>query len=954
LLQNIYLNPGFHACSRLVDVGASIAMFVCSILRFSAAVALFSAAAFVSASADASSALPQNLPPGLPGDLLLSPFQADRVWVERWGSNDAWSDSRFWRTGTQVGSHPEVNFDNGVLINNRDVYRDHLQGILPAPGVPNTAGVRVWVGTASPEATSGNDNINVTTAFTLGALTVQNVSVGAGRSFRNSGIIAFDSGVPAQPARFVQLGDEASEGADVNIRGGTRMRLDSPTEFYLLNTASRFRVRDNSQIFGTGDLILNPGDANAYTGSTTGQGPVIQRELRVEDTGRIATSGEIHIGAARLRLNDSADIINAAGIFIYPEGQLRLDRTGTVAYDLGTGPITLNSDGHLMDDDSNGALRQQAPGFADTAIVANPIVVAGDSRVHARDAGTLRLLGDISGPAELRKTGEGILRLEGVLSNAGGLNISNGTTVLPAAHRLNGVPLRFANASNVRELQITGDQTVSLLDGDSPDPDGVGAINTLTLQLGAVGTTLTVDQAMLFDFEGEETSTRFQGTIAGAGGLRKEGDGILRLTRWTNTYAGPTTVARGVLEVSASAAPVNTTSITVEAGGQLRLSTSGVGVTYDFGGPLFLAGFGRSGPVTEGEGQGIRGALRYDPGSGQHSAIISRNIILSADAGLHINGRDRSLILSGDLSGPGALNKSGGGTLVLDGFAAHGGGTEVENGRLMIGGSLAGGTVMVSEDGALGGRGTIATDVLVDGELDLLAAPGLLTIEGSLLLGDDGQIRLHLASVSPGGTLSVGGAFSAHAGATVEIEGIPAPGSYPILTAAGGYTGYESLAIIGLDGSGLEGTFAVVDGVLTLILSEPAETSFEQWIGGFDLAPADRAPDAHPANDGLSNLLKYALGLNPTESSTGALPDVTTLEVDGHLHVALFAVVRIDDPAVSVGAQVTADLVDFNEPVVPITGLDQTDVSPGFERRGWRSAASLASGAPLFIRLIVE
>lgn len=904
--------------------------------------------------ASASGGLPQNLPAGLPGDLLLSPFEGDRVWVERWGSNGPWSDGGLWRTGAQVGGHPEVSFDNAVLIEDRDLYRGSLQGILPAPGVPNAPGVRVWVGTASPEAASGNDNIDVTSAFTVGALTVQNVSVGAGRSFRNGGTIAFDSGDPLQPARFVQLGDESSTGADVNIRGGTRMRLDSPTEFFLLNTASRFRVRDNSQIFGTGDLFLNPGEANAYTGTATGQGAVIQRELRVEDTGRIATSGEIHIGAARLRLIDSADIINAAGIFIHPEGQLRLDRTGTVAYDLGGGPITLNSEGHLMDDESNGALRQQAPGVGDVATVANVLVVAGDARVHAREAGTLRLTGAVSGPAELRKTGEGILRLEGVLSNLGGLNLSNGTAVLTAANRLQGVPLRFATAANMRRLTVTGDQTVSLLDGDSPDPSEPGAVNTLVLELGSAGTTFSVDQAMLLDADGDETSTRFQGEITGAGGFLKEGDGILRLTRWANTYTGPTTIAQGVLEVSASAAPVNTASLVVEEGGQLRLTTSGIGVFYPFGGPLTLAGMGRGGNATEGEGQGVRGALRYDPGAGQHSAVIARGVTLSADAGIHINGSDRSLVLTGDLSGPGALIKSGAGALVLEGTASHGGGSVVENGRLSVEGTLSGGLLEVAEGGTLSGRGVVATDIAVEGELDLLAQPGILSVNGSLSAGGTARIRLHLAHASPGGGLSLTGIFSSAPGAVVEIEGIPAPGRFPVLTAAGGYAGLADLQAAGLGSTGLSGSFEVEEGVLHLVIGEAVESGFSEWISVFALAPGESAPEANPARDGISNFLKYVLGLDPRIPAVNALPEASLTEIDGNLHAALVAVVRVDDPAVSVTAQASADLVDFNRPVAALTGLDQSDVPVGFERRGWRSAEPVSPGDPRFLRLAAE
>lgn len=56
------------------------------------------------------------------------------------------------------------------------------------------------------------------------------------------------------------------------------LRLDSPTEKYLLNTGSRFRIRGNS---------------------------------RIEVTDRIATNGLLSINVARVRIIDQGDIINA-------------------------------------------------------------------------------------------------------------------------------------------------------------------------------------------------------------------------------------------------------------------------------------------------------------------------------------------------------------------------------------------------------------------------------------------------------------------------------------------------------------------------------------------------------------------------------------------------------------------------------------------------------------------
>lgn len=408
--------------------------------------------------------LPEHLPADLPADLLLRPWDADFVWVERWGTNGNWNSPGLWRTGTQVGENAQVDFDNTVLINNRNVYRDHLQNIPNGPGAPNAAGVSLWVGTAEPGAQSGNDNINVGSTFTIGHLTVQNVSEGAGRSFRSGGEVRFDSGEVGVPSRITLLGDQDDNRSDdVNIREGTNFELLNDTEMYLLaeTGAPRFRIRDNSQITGTGNLYLNPGDPENYvdTGSFASALGFVRRELRIENSGRISTTGEIHVGAARLRLGnddfgETPDIINTAGIHIHPQGQLRLD-VANRTYDFnhaGGAVITINSMGHLMDDNSLGAIRMHAALEGNTGTVLNDIHVLGDSALHAEGEGTLALLGDIYGENMIEKTGEGVLALGGEVTLEADILLSSGTLLLTDTGSLSffignaGVNNRIANA----------------------------------------------------------------------------------------------------------------------------------------------------------------------------------------------------------------------------------------------------------------------------------------------------------------------------------------------------------------------------------------------------------------------------------------------------------------------------------------------------------------------------
>ncbi len=73
------------------------------------------------------------------------------------------------------------------------------------------------------------------------------------------------------------------------------------------------------------------------------------------------------------------------------------------------------------------------------------------------------------------------------------------------------------------------------------------------------------------------------------------------------------------------------------------------------------------------------------------------------------------------------------------------------------------------------------------------------------------------------------------------------------------------------------------NGIMALELSETAGVSYANWIAGFGLSGEDAAADASPAGDGVSNLVKYALGLNPLTPAINDLP-VSEL-VEDHLTI---------------------------------------------------------------------
>ena len=111
------------------------------------------------------------------------------------------------------------------------------------------------------------------------------------------------------------------------------------------------------------------------------------------------------------------------------------------------------------------------------------------------------------------------------------------------------------------------------------------------------------------------------------------------------------------------------------------------------------------------------------------------------------------------------------------------------------------------------------------------------------------------------GALALGGTI------TLSDTGSAVSGSYTIFTYTGSLSGTASV----IPPSGFAAALdTATAGVVKVILTA---NSYATWARGYfttvELAnPAISGPNATPANDGLTNLLKYALGLPPKIPST--------------------------------------------------------------------------------------
>lgn len=731
-------------------------------------------------------------------------------------------------------------------------------------------------------------------------------------------------------ARFILNGFNQRVNGLRGERGGT-VDLGLNSNLTLSNTGYReFRA----DIIGNGSLILD--------------GPGTQR-FRSEDK---EYTGETIINQGVIEVTENGQMTMTSGIFITEGGELSLVREE--GFYLFGGDIFLEG-GDL-------SATPDGDGFS-TIILQNDIEIGPDGgSIYARGADTeFELDGEMRGIGTFRKQGQGLLRILGESSRAGGIDVRNGTVEVnpffsPNASFGTG-PLLFGSGDNHRRLELlTASQTVSLLSGDVDLDEQNEPIGSAVLYLGP-GHTLTIDQSEE-DAPTEDDGSRFQGSIEGPGNLVKTGTGYLRLTRTPNPFTGTLTIEQGVLGVSDGSAPSGILALTVEPGGQLRL-TSGSNEenpirTYTFGNPgsipLSLSGTGRSG-VDEGSGMGLLGALRYEPGGSENEAVLINPVVLEpqpdwAAVGLHVSGSGNSLRLEGEISGPGSLEieKSGGGDLVIghpnpdlsSSWLINNGGVILEPS-----GNSGPGAIEVTSNGILGGGGTVGGPADVHGRLVISTEPLWgLAFEDDLTLRVDSEINVGPESLRLADEPGVVSPFVVHGELVIEspsrvsVSGTPLAGNYIILE----YSGFDAEAPPGIpdvvfpDANGsIEGETYWEDNKLFLQILGVALLPFEEYLVNLGL-PTDTDPTDFAPGQSIPLIQSYAHGVAP--DARGRPSEIFTIGpqdvlVDQEL-INVFAAEFIlrNDPALSVILEYSFDLQDWETATLhESTPLDNPDFS---------------------------
>ncbi len=496
--------------------------------------------------------------------------------------------------------------------------------------------------------------------------------------------------------------------------------------------------------------------------------------------------------------------------------------------------------------------------FDDTSAV-NGVTIAGEVQPRATrfNHGTrsYTLGGGLGGPGTVTKDGAGTLTLTGPNPFAGGFVLNAGTVAL---------------ANDEATAGALGTGAITLNGGTLNQHADSATYNSATWKLVLpAGRAATVNLDRRIDL---------YGSVAGGGTLNFRVP-YVRTTLY-NDWRGFT----GTLNVVDSGAGGT-------GGGDLRMGTN-----YSFGGfPNATVNLGASctacysGILSAGAGTTVPiGAL-----NGPATATLLGGATGGRALTYRIGGLGTAASFAGSIAdqaadSPTAIVKSGAGNWTLGGTATHSGGTVVEQGTLVLTGTvesagalrvgpgavleLAGGAavvegVAVPAGATLRGWGAIGREVAVGGDClgrgfgggagGVLAVSGLFSAGGTARLGVlAGADRIAVAGdVELAGTLDL--RFAA-----------PAPwGRFVVLTCTGALALGE-VVVTGVPAGVIAALDTAVPGEVAVVIryEDPFADWQMAWFG--TTTGADAQPGADPDGDGQSNALEFAAGTDPTDPAS--------------------------------------------------------------------------------------
>jgi len=228
-------------------------------------------------------------------------------------------------------------------------------------------------------------------------------------------------------------------------------------------------------------------------------------------------------------------------------------------------------------------------------------------------------------------------------------------------------------------------------------------------------------------------------------------------------------------------------------------------------------------------------------------------------------------VIAGALNGTGTgrLVKNGTGTLFLNASNSYSGVTAVDQGVLVVNGSLPTNSVIVSSNASLGGLGRIQGNITVSSNGILRpgsgATNGLLTAQGALTVDSGGSVNLTIDNMAAYGRISnsapvINGTINVAASGSY----VPATGNIFQLF-SGAIGGTPTLNVTPLSNPNyvwVTNDF-ISTGQISVSNITPVLTPYQSWLTNYPTL-SNTNGTADPDGDGFNNNLEFAFDGNPT------------------------------------------------------------------------------------------
>lgn len=287
------------------------------------------------------------------------------------------------------------------------------------------------------------------------------------------------------------------------------------------------------------------------------------------------------------------------------------------------------------------------------------------------------------------------------------------------------------------------------------------------------------------------------------------------------------------------------------------------------------------------------------------------------------------ITLNGNLSGAGGFQKTGTGSLTLNGANTFTGPILVDTGILTINGSLVSGSdIAINSGGGLRGTGTVARNLVLNTGGTI--APGQEGL-GSVFTGTsatwNGGGKLEFTLGASTSRLDLSGSLlkGSNGSYTVVFHASTAPAigaTFTLATFNGTNFSPTDFSYTGLTDVG--GTFAIQDGALVFTVTSLPGAAYRAWVAQFNLPSNQQAAADDPDGDGIPNALEFVLGQRPDVAGDASIQS-TTVSVGQERYPALAFIQRRDLGDTQVAVQVSENLdfsLDFGSVLVSSTERD--------------------------------